>query len=92
MKDAAKTFAQAKDTIEKLERALKQAYEPLRGGGWIGREGANKYFQEQESMTFPEIDRLKKALGTASSKTLRIAKIFEDKQNEAASALVQGME
>lgn len=79
-------FSKESDQTRQLLQTVKSCVDALKGGGWIGK-GANAYFNEQESMVFPEMQRLQNALAMASRSTRQISKIFQDAAQEAAGML-----
>lgn len=77
-------FAQHADDTAQLMRQVVQQVEALQSSGWIG-VGANNFYQEMFSEVLPGMQRLMAALGHANSSSHKIARLFRDAEQEAAS-------
>jgi WXG100 family type VII secretion target len=89
LKEAAQTFSQQAEAVEKIFNSIKSKYDPLVEGGWIG-QGETEYHKEQEEWTHPKLQRLQAALGHSATTVNQISKKFEDGDHEAGQALNPG--
>ncbi len=79
---AADTFSKESQQTAQLAQQVAQLVGNLQGGGWIGR-GAQAFFQEQQELVAPAMQRLVNALEDASSAAKKIADTFQQAENEA---------
>ncbi len=79
---AADLFARESQQTQQLSQQVSQLVSNLQGGGWIGK-GAQSFFQEQQELVAPAMQRLVNALEDASSAAKKIADAFQQAENEA---------
>ncbi|MFQ3535531.1 MAG: WXG100 family type VII secretion target [Aggregatilineales bacterium] len=75
-------FAQQGDRTLALGRQVYNCMSQLQGGGWIG-VGADRFYNEMESLVLPGLERLMNALNTGSTQTERIAQLLRSAEEEA---------
>ncbi len=84
MGQAADTFARESQQTQQLSQQVNQLVSNLQGGGWIGK-GAQAFFQEQQELVAPAMQRLVNALEDASSAAKKISDTLQQAENEAGS-------
>lgn len=89
LEQIAAQFAQQGDRTAALGRQVYNCMSQLRDGGWIG-VGANRFYNEMESLVMPAVDRLAKAMDAGSSHTKQIAQILRTAEEEAGNLFYGG--
>jgi WXG100 family type VII secretion target len=84
-------FAQQGDRTLELGRQVYNCMSQLRDGGWIG-VGANRFYNEMESLVLPGLERLVNALHTGGAQTARIAQILRAAEEQAGQLFHGGGE
>jgi WXG100 family type VII secretion target len=82
-------FAQQGDRTLELGRQVYNCMSQLQNGGWIG-VGANRFYNEMESLVLPGLERLVNALHTSSTQTQRIAQILRAAEEQAGQLFFGG--
>ena len=82
-------FAQQGDRTLELGRQVYNCMSQLRDGGWIG-VGANRFYNEMESLVLPGLERLVNALHTGGAQTARIAQILRAAEEQAGQLFYGG--
>jgi WXG100 family type VII secretion target len=80
------SFKAEADRTQQMVQSIKSAYDPLRGGDWIGK-GATKFFQEMEGDVFPHCKNLKQALDEAAKVTKQVSDIMRQAEQESSNCL-----
>ncbi|MCB0191785.1 MAG: WXG100 family type VII secretion target [Anaerolineae bacterium] len=88
LEDIARQFTGQGESTEALLKNIRNKFEQLENGGWIGR-GADAFFKEMNGELLPAITRMGAALELASKTTLEINNIVRQSEEEAAN-LFQG--
>jgi len=84
-------FTQQGDRTLALGRQVYNCMSQLRDGGWIG-VGANRFYNEMESLVLPGLERLVNALHTGGAQTARIAQILRAAEEQAGQLFHGGGE
>lgn len=71
----ASQFAQQGDRTLALGRQVYNCMSELQNGGWIG-VGAQRFYNEMDSLVLPGLERLMNALNTGAAQTERISPNF----------------
>lgn len=82
-------FAQQGDRTLDLGRQVHGCMSQLRDGGWIG-VGANRFYNEMDTLVLPGLQRLANALHTSSAQTQRIAQILRAAEEQAGQLFYGG--
>jgi WXG100 family type VII secretion target len=82
-------FTQQGDRTLALGRQVYNCMSQLRDGGWIG-VGANRFYNEMESLVLPGLERLVNALHTGGAQTARIAQILRAAEEQAGQLFYGG--
>ena len=77
-------FQQQADTTQAILQALKQTFDPLQQGGWIGL-GAAAYFDEMETSVLPAVERLVEALAMTGQVTTALTELIQTAEQEATA-------
>jgi WXG100 family type VII secretion target len=77
-------FVQMADVVQELANKIKSGDNSLRQGGWVGR-GSDAFYSEMDSLVMPAIARLQRALEEGGQALNRIARIFDEAEEEARS-------
>ncbi|MCB0168514.1 MAG: WXG100 family type VII secretion target [Anaerolineae bacterium] len=81
-------FANQGEATEALLQRIRQHFQPLENGGWIGR-GAEAFFKEMNGELLPALTRMGTALELANRTTQEISQEVNQAEEEAAN-LFQG--
>jgi WXG100 family type VII secretion target len=79
----AQTFARQADSSKQMRQNIQEAANLLENGHWVGK-AADKFYQELNSAVLPSLNRLARALQTASRTTRQINQIIQQAENDAA--------
>ncbi|MBO9308488.1 MAG: WXG100 family type VII secretion target [Chloroflexi bacterium] len=82
LEQIAAQFAQQGDQTLALWRQAYNCMSQLRDGGWIG-VGANRFYDEMESLVLPGLERLVNALRAGSAQAARIAQVLRAAEEQA---------
>jgi len=85
---AAARFTNEANQTTQLTQQVRQCFEVLQGGDWIGM-GAQRFFAEMRELVFPGLQRLSSTLQDASQATKRISEALRQAE-EQAGALFRG--
>jgi len=80
----ASQFGSLNEAAEAMKAQIRSAFEPLAGGGWVGR-GSEAFIAEMDSEMFPAIDRMIQALEAGRAVTTEISNIMHQAEEEAAA-------
>lgn len=84
LQEIAARFGQRAEVTAEMLAGVRQAYQPLEQGSWIG-EGADAFFAEMTGDVIPAIGRLIAALAAASEITGSVGRTIEEADQAAAS-------
>lgn len=79
----AERFARSMEAADELERRVRQRFEPLAQGGWVGK-GSEAFCAEMNSKVFPGLQRLSQVLREAQAVTLAASDTLRQAEQEAA--------
>ena len=77
-------FVQLADEVQEMANKIKSRDNSLRQGGWIGR-GSDAFYAEMDDLVMPAIARLKRALDEGGQALNRMARIFDEAEQEGQS-------
>ena len=80
------SFKSEADRTRQMVQKIKSAYDPLRGGDWIGK-GATKFFQEMENDVFKHCKNLEQAMNEAAKVTKQVSDIMRQAEQESSNCL-----
>lgn len=86
LKSISNKFASNLEDIKQVRQQIQQQVDVLNSGKFIG-VGADRFYNEMNSILFPALDRLQQALDTASQRIDEISKTFESAEVEAESSV-----
>jgi len=69
---------------ESMQRSLRQAYQPLQQGGWMG-EGSQAFIREMEQVIFPAVARLQGALQAVEASMQETIAIMRAAEEQASN-------
>lgn len=84
LQQIAARFSQRAEITAEMLAGVRQAYQPLEQGSWIG-EGADAFFAEMTGDVIPAVGRLIAALATAGEITGSVGRTIEEADQAAAS-------
>ena len=87
----ASQFAQQGDRTLALGRQVYNCMSELQNGGWIG-VGAQRFYNEMDSLVLPGLERLMNALNTGAAQTERISQILRSAEEQAGQLFHGGDE
>jgi WXG100 family type VII secretion target len=77
-------FVQLAEGVQEMATKIKSRDNSLRQGGWIGR-GSDAFYAEMDDLVMPAIARLRRALDEGGQALNRMARIFDEAEQEAQS-------
>ena len=90
LREIAQAFTQNADGLNSMyQRLVQMVSNEIRGKGWIGK-GADQFIREMETLVFPALVRLSRALNDAASAVQKIAQVFEQAEREGGSLFQDG--
>jgi len=81
--EIAKIFSTESEDVGKLTQRIRQNVDQLRGGGWKST-GADRFYNEMDSIIFPALKRLKAALQQGSQVSQQLAQLLQQAEEEAS--------
>jgi WXG100 family type VII secretion target len=84
----AQNFGRHSEAINAMQQNVKSKMQVLESRDWVGK-GATKFYNEMNSSLLPSVKRLGSALARAKQVTLKISKIMQQAEDDAA-ALFKG--
>jgi len=84
LENIASQFGSLNESAAAMQANIRRAFEPLAGGGWIGR-GSEAFVAEMDSEMFPAIERMIQALEAGRAVTTEISNLLHQAEEEAAS-------
>ena len=84
--NAARKWAAEADHARQMVASLKQCMDTLQGGDWVG-QGARAFYAEMNGQVMPALQRLVKALESASRTTQSISRAVHEAEQAAAGVL-----
>ncbi len=90
LREIAQAFSQNSDRLGAMnQRLVAMVGNEIRGKGWIGK-GADNFIREMETLVFPAMERLLRALADAASATQKVAQVLEQAEQEGGSLFKGG--
>lgn len=82
VENGSKQFNQQQSSIGQVNRRLKSAKDALHGGkGWVG-QAATEFFKEFDNELMPAMNRLERAMGSASRVSKQVNKIMQEAEDQ----------
>ena len=86
LKQLAAGFSQNSQAAQQTLQSIQQNKETLQGGDWVG-EGATAFYKEMDDNVLPSLQRLVRALDSASQSLGQISAVMKEAEDQAANVL-----